>query len=101
MPFPSKFPGRCATCSEPIAVGTMIEWSRETRKARHVLCPTAASREAIASSAAATSERVIPAPAGQEYLPFQRAGIDYVLRAWGGGDAGPFRRGVLIADEMG
>lgn len=52
----------------------------------------------------------IPAPAGLEYLPYQRAGIFYMLRRFGDlqpaqaaekGGSTPSRGGVLLADEMG
>ena len=34
---------------------------------------------AVEQSHAKTSDAIIPAPAGLEYLPFQRAGIEYAL----------------------
>ena len=48
-------------------------------------------RDALAASAAVSADVEIPAPAGLEYLPYQRAGIQFSL----GKDA------VLIGDEMG
>jgi len=47
--------------------------------------------EQIDQSHAVDSEINIPAPTGQAYLPFQRAGISYALQ----------RENTLIADEMG
>lgn len=47
--------------------------------------------EAFSASHATDADLIIPAPAGFEYLPFQKAGIAYALR----------RKATLIADEMG
>jgi len=52
--------------------------------------------ETIAASRAADASIDIPAPAGRQYLPFQRAGIAYVLERFARG-----QKGVLIGDEMG
>jgi len=46
-------------------------------------------------SRSGTSDAEIPIPAGLEYLPFQKAGINLALQMMHDGD------GVLIADEMG
>ena len=46
---------------------------------------------AIEQSVATTSDMEIPAPDGLDYLPFQKAGIAYVLK----------RKNCLIGDEMG
>jgi SWI/SNF-related matrix-associated actin-dependent regulator 1 of chromatin subfamily A len=51
-----------------------------------------AHREVIETSHAQDAELDIPAPPGLDYLPFQRAGIRYILDAPGG---------VLLGDEMG
>lgn len=45
----------------------------------------------MAASKATSSDIEIPAPQGLEYLPFQRAGIEYALK----------RKETLIADEQG
>jgi len=47
--------------------------------------------EALAASKASTSTMKIPAPEGLEYMPFQKAGIEYASS----------RPATLIADEMG
>ena len=47
--------------------------------------------EAVAASQATDADVEIPAPDGEEYLPYQKAGISYAIN----------RRDVLIADEMG
>jgi SWI/SNF-related matrix-associated actin-dependent regulator 1 of chromatin subfamily A len=49
--------------------------------------------ERVEASRAGDAELEIPVPPGLDYLPFQRAGIDYIQRA-------PRRR-VLLGDEMG
>lgn len=48
----------------------------------------------IQASRAASSNAVIPAPEGLEYLPYQVAGIEFARNVMGG-------RGVLFGDEMG
>lgn len=47
--------------------------------------------QAVQASQAVTSTMDIPAPAGLTYLPYQRAGIEFMST----------RKGVLLADEMG
>lgn len=46
---------------------------------------------ALDESRAATSDAILPVPDGREYMPFQKAGIEYALK----------RSSTLIADEMG
>lgn len=48
-------------------------------------------QESLAASQAATADVDLPVPDGLNYLPYQKAGIQYALK----------RDGVLIADEMG
>jgi len=50
----------------------------------------------MVASRATSADVDVPSPPGLSYLPFQRAGIAYVLNALEAG-----KRGVLIADEMG
>lgn len=50
----------------------------------------------LEASRAANADISVPAPAGRQYLPFQRAGIAYVLARFDRG-----QKGVLIGDEMG
>lgn len=50
---------------------------------------------ALAESRATDADIDVPAPAGLEYLPYQRAGIAYALKRFMQG------LGVLIGDEMG
>jgi len=50
-----------------------------------------ARREAIDASRAASSDAILPAPPGLEYMPFQRAGITYAMT----------HPNVLFGDEMG
>jgi SWI/SNF-related matrix-associated actin-dependent regulator of chromatin subfamily A-like protein 1 len=51
----------------------------------------AARDEAVVASKAASAEIDLPRPAGLDYLPFQKAGIQYALA----------RKNTLIGDEMG
>lgn len=51
----------------------------------------ASEKESIEASKKTASDISIPAPEGQEYLPFQKAGIEYALN----------RPNVLIGDDMG
>lgn len=53
-------------------------------------------QEALAASAATDADIDVPRPAGLEYLPFQRAGIKFVLDAFGRGE-----NGVLVGDSPG
>lgn len=53
-------------------------------------------QEVLAASAATDADLDIPRPAGLEYLPFQRAGIKFVLDAFGRGE-----NGVLVGDQPG
>lgn len=48
-------------------------------------------KESLEQSMAASSDVELPVPDGLDYLPYQKAGIQYALK----------RPGVLIADEMG
>jgi len=45
MVITAKYPGRCACCSQPIAAGAKIEWSKGA-PARHQACAAAAAMEA-------------------------------------------------------
>ncbi|URK88581.1 SNF2-related protein [Rhizobium sp. RCAM05350] len=55
-----------------------------------------ASREAAVAASRATSASIdVPAPAGLEYLPYQRAGIAFLRERLAGNG------GALLADEMG
>ena len=51
------------------------------------------------ASRAEDSDLVIPAPMGLEYMPFQKAGIAYIVDKFEKGDC-PYP-GVLLADDMG
>jgi len=50
-----------------------------------------ARQESVIASKAAAADVDLPHPPGYDYMPFQKAGIQYALK----------RRGVLIGDEMG
>lgn len=55
-----------------------------------------AAETAAEASRSAASDAAIPAPAGLDYLPFQRAGISYILDRYA--DGWP---GVILGDQMG
>jgi SWI/SNF-related matrix-associated actin-dependent regulator 1 of chromatin subfamily A len=61
------------------------EVKAEIEKATQVI------EDAIAKSRATSSDMVIPAPEGRDYLPFQKAGIEFASQ----------KGSVLIGDEMG
>ncbi len=42
MAFPAKYNGKCASCGEKIVKGSMINWSKASKKASHAFCPKAA-----------------------------------------------------------
>lgn len=90
----AKFPGLCATCRRPIAVGQRINWARGG-PSHHVDClrpgETKRLEQAVAASRATDATINVPTPEGLAYLPFQRAGIAYTI-------AHP---SALIGDEMG
>jgi SWI/SNF-related matrix-associated actin-dependent regulator of chromatin subfamily A-like protein 1 len=94
----AKFAGTCATCGRRFPAGEPISWDPETRKASHETCAVrAAAAPAVQAQVAASraievpADLVIPAPEGQAYLPFQRAGVAYMLP----------RYAVLLADDQG
>lgn len=62
-------------------------------------------KEALAKSEAKTSDLVIPKPDGEEYMGFQKAGVEFALEKFDDMNlntkGGCPSRGVLIADEMG
>lgn len=110
MSFAAKYPGRCSKCAKAITVGTLIDWDRLSKTAKHVRCddPLAPQRDAalaIEASRASCPEQApeavrslalsVPAPAGLEYLPYQRAGVAGVVSH--------MRRvgGALLGDDMG
>lgn len=76
-----------------------IWWTDDHRKAESLLDymlhsaldARAAWKETMKASRATDADVEIPAPAGCEYLPFQKAGIAYAMG----------RQNVMIADEMG
>jgi superfamily II DNA or RNA helicase len=80
-----------------------IGWSKDQRTGEWKLTwwqkldqqETAKREEAKAASTQAASNFEPAAPAGREYLPFQKAGIEYIIRTLRAG------RGCLVGDEMG
>jgi len=38
MKITAKFAGKCATCTEKIAVGETVEWQPGSRSSQHVVC---------------------------------------------------------------
>lgn len=69
-----------------LATPEAAERLRQQAEQKHKL-----QQEAVVASRAEDAEIEVPAPAGLEYLPYQRAGIAYALR----------QRRVLFGDEMG
>ena len=59
----------------------------------HLLDYISKTADAVAASRALDADFDVPCPAGQEYLPFQRAGIKYCLSTASGN--------ALIGDDMG
>lgn len=74
-----------------------LGWSRDPKTGLWTICwwqavqPKPQNLAAVAASAAMDAQIDIPAPAGCEYLGFQKAGIAYALT----------RPATLVADEMG
>lgn len=94
MLLSSKYPGKCLTCGDPIAVGDRVSWTKGVKGVKHAACSDEGKEVAAAVATSRATESTdcdAPAPAGLSYLPYQRAGIAYALA----------RRGTLIADEMG
>lgn len=94
----SKFAGTCLACRRAISAGDQVSWIKGRKGVEHKACSTEgkATAVAVAASRAETSDLEVPAPDGLSYLPYQRAGVDYMLQRLHGG-----RRGVILADEMG
>jgi SNF2 family DNA or RNA helicase len=92
----NKYAGRCDGCGARVEAG-----AGEVRKVglrwaiTCVRCTTnqarEASRDAVETSRATDAIVDVPAPAGLSYLPYQRAGISYMMG----------RQASLLADEMG
>lgn len=89
----AKFESNCLACGNLIRRGERVNWEKGRRGVEHELCTPAgkanASRAAL--SRAKESSFEVVAPAGLSYLPYQRAGIEYMLA----------REGVINGDEMG
>jgi len=94
----SKYAGTCTVCSKPILVGDRISWTKGVREVSHATCSAEGKELAakLAPSHAATADVDLPCPEGLEYLPFQKAGIAYVLAKFVEG-----KTGALIGDEPG
>lgn len=95
MIITSKFPGRCITCSKAVQPGQRVDWVKGRKGVTCCLDGKAIAEtiaEATAASRATDADIHVPAPAGLDYLPFQRAGVAYAMRA---------KEGVLFGDEMG
>ena len=79
-----------ATVAAQVLGADGVEWSAD---ARAVVEAPARAQEA---SRATDADIDVPAPAGLEYRPYQRAGIQFALDGFARG-----QRGVLLGDEMG
>ncbi len=99
MIFTSQFshsarqPNLCSSCHRPINKGDRVEWHKGARGQNHAVCGAEgqAIKKEIAKSYASESKLEIVCPEGLNYLPYQKAGIEFALR----------RKSTLIADEMG
>ena len=75
---------------DPLIAATLINIA--TDKAKRILKELVAKQaRALEASSATTSDFKVPAPDGEEYLPFQLAGIEYAMG----------RPNTLLGDEMG
>lgn len=94
----SRFAGTCITCRRAISAGERVSWTKGRKGAEHAACSAEgkATAVAVAASRAETSDLEVPAPAGLSYLPYQRAGVDYMLQR-----LSAKKPGVILADEMG
>jgi SWI/SNF-related matrix-associated actin-dependent regulator 1 of chromatin subfamily A len=91
IPLNTRYiPAEQASVIAKLAGNPAIEWSPEVAA---ILAPAA---ETSAASWATDAEITIPAPAGLEYRGYQRAGVDFALRAFNTG-----RKAIIIGDEMG
>jgi len=70
----------------------LSEWGKDLMKRKVELTTS------LSGSRQSVSYVEIPKPEGLEYMPFQKAGIEFCLNTKGGTKPS---RGVLIADEMG
>ncbi len=89
----AKFGSACLACGKPIAAGEQVNWERGRKGVEHAACTTdgRAMLEGEAASRAEESDLAVPTPPGLSLLPYQRAGVAYMLP----------RKGVILADEMG
>jgi SWI/SNF-related matrix-associated actin-dependent regulator 1 of chromatin subfamily A len=86
----NKYPGYCADCHAEVQPnhGKLVKIDGRWK----VSCQADQKRKAaVAESRAAEADIELPCPDGLEYLPYQKAGINYALK----------RSGVLFGDEMG
>jgi SWI/SNF-related matrix-associated actin-dependent regulator 1 of chromatin subfamily A len=92
MPIiPAKYNGKCKQCGRNLEIGQHIFWEHG-QGAVCIPCYTNSGEvSSYRQSWKDTSDIVIPAPDGLDYLPFQRAGIEFCIS----------RQNVLLADSMG
>lgn len=89
-------PANCSACRAGLKRGW---WTKRAENAARLIqyADLAAKRELsqhmqrVEMSRATTSDIELPAPRGYDYLPYQKAGIEYMLQ----------REGVLLGDEQG
>lgn len=91
-------PGRWATRDVRAAM-SLSKYADDTCRDKLVM-QAEQSKDAIEASWAAASDFQPPAPDGMEYMPFQRAGIHYIVESTKKGNS-PCHGGVLLADDMG
>lgn len=93
MILASKFPGRCITCGGAVVPGQMVEWIKG-RKGVVCCLPELKARAAVVEQSRTVDADIdVPAPAGLDYLAYQRGGIAYATKV--------AKEGVLFGDEMG
>lgn len=74
-----------------VQLSKMVQYAADEATQQLLADATMTKATAVEASRAVDSNLVIPAPAGLDYLPFQKGGIAFAAK----------RPGVLIADEMG
>ncbi len=90
----------CRGCAAAVLKSWWTDSAEVVRKMNGALLDNAAGwalrahDDTVEASRAGDAELEVPSPPGLEYLPFQRAGIDYIINA-------PKPRRVLLGDEMG
>jgi SWI/SNF-related matrix-associated actin-dependent regulator of chromatin subfamily A-like protein 1 len=93
MIISAKFPSACNVCGRSVKVDDRVSWVKGTKGVAHIQCSTEGKKvvESIQASRATDSGFECPAPEGLTFLPYQKAGIAFILG----------RLGSIVGDEMG